>query len=226
MSLKLFITGTDTGVGKTYLSTGILRLFNQHGYSTLGIKPIATGMTDVNSDVAALYENASIKLDYRFINAFTFQLPIAPHIAAHQAGIQLTAESIISRIDYALNYPAQVQIIEGIGGWHVPLNSKETMENIVRTLQLNVILVVGIRLGCLNHALLSVRAIKAAGVNFVGWVANCIDIAMHYPIENIDYLKSQIDVPYLGTILPHQQPEESIDIKSMSGFNMSDINKN
>ncbi|HLB42860.1 MAG TPA: dethiobiotin synthase [Gammaproteobacteria bacterium] len=213
LNCKLFITGTDTGIGKTYLSIGLLKLFNKSGYSTLAIKPLASRNDNhLTNDVLVLRENSSIKLDYHLMNAFTFSRPIAPHIAASHEGIKLSAEVIANKLAYALNNPAQIKIIEGIGGWHVPLNDKETMEDIVRILKLDVILAVGIRLGCLNHALLSAHAIKTSGVNFVGWIANCIDPLMPFQMENIDTLKKYIDVPHLGTVSHHQKPEKCINI--------------
>src|SRR3990167_1890734 len=211
MSIKLFITGTDTHIGKTYTSVGLLRLFNNHGYSTLGIKPVATGIMNnsnrLNEDVIALHKNSSVKLDYHLINAFTFQTPIEPHLAAQQEKINLSTATIIDKISVALNHPAQIKIIEGVGGWHVPLNETEMMEELVRILALDVILVVGVRLGCLNHTLLSAQAMQTSGVKLVGWVANCIDPSMTFQQENIDTLKKRLTAPCLG-IIPYCEEQE------------------
>lgn len=204
---KLFITGTDTNIGKTYVSVRLLNEFNHQGYSTLGIKPLATGIENeknANSDVITLHNHSSVKLGYQRINAFTFPLPIAPHLAAKQVGIRLSANDIVDKISPALNHPAQIKIVEGIGGWQVPLNEKETMEDVVRMLELDVILVVGIRLGCLNHALLTAQAIRASGVNFIGWIANCLNPAMPFQTENINTLKQYLAAPHLRTVLYNQ----------------------
>jgi dethiobiotin synthetase len=171
MSLNYFITGTDTNVGKTYVSACLLNAFSQAGYSTLGIKPISSG----GNDAEILQRASTIKLPIELINPISFDLPIAPHLAANKIGHELTVDELINKTAPALNYPADVRIIEGAGGFLVPLNNAETMADFVVRCDLPVILVVGIRLGCLNHALLTYQAIKQSSAKFVGWIANCLD---------------------------------------------------
>src|SRR5262249_50518062 len=150
---KVFITGTDTNVGKTYVSTGLLKAFNQLGYSTLGLKPIASGCDWIdgklrNSDALALQQASSLKLDYEQINPFAFEPPIAPHIAGNKLGLRLDVKNLTDALQPTLELNADIQIIEGAGGWHVPLNDRESMADLVKHLNLPVILIVGIKLGC------------------------------------------------------------------------------
>lgn len=213
MTKNIFITGTDTGIGKTYVSVGLLKLFNLHGYSTLGAKPIAAGIDfegKFNSDVVALHTHSSVKLSYNIINAFTFSLPIAPHIAAEQMQITLSVAALTEKMQMVLQHPAQIKIIEGVGGWHVPLNMTETMQDLVSALKADVVLVVGLRLGCLSQAILSSQAIKASGANLLGWIANDIVQDMPFQQENIETLKIMLDIPYLGRIRHGEKPEEAL----------------
>jgi dethiobiotin synthetase len=205
MSLKIFITGTDTNIGKTYISTLLLKKFNQQGYSTLGIKPIASGCENINgklvsADALALQQASSIKLPYELINPIALQPAIAPHIAATQQNIKLTSHLLREKCEAALNYPAQVTIIEGAGGWHTPLNDNETLADFVTLMKWNVILVVGIRLGCLNHALLTYQAMLQAKVPLLGWVANCLDPSMEAQQENIETLQRYLTIPCLNVV--------------------------
>ncbi|SRR5579883_73169 len=216
-NMKLFIAGTDTEIGKTYISTGILQAFNQRGLSTLGCKPIATGCVWQqnqlrNEDAVALQRAASIKLPYHRINPFAFEPPIAPHIAANQNQQLLSVQTLNEKMDYALNYPADVCLIEGVGGWYVPLNERETMADFVIAQQLKVILVIGIRLGCINHSLLTFRAMQHDGVEVIGWVANCIHPDMDYCYENISTLQNWLPIPCLGKVGYKQFPEYEDEI--------------
>ena len=205
MSLKLFITGTDTHIGKTYFSVELLKVFNRLSYSTLGLKPIASGCYKkngllVNPDALALSQAASVKMPYQHLNPFSFEPAIAPHIAAKKVGMRLTIDEICKKLQVAFHTPADIYVIEGVGGWQVPLNEKESMPDLVKHLNCQVVLVVGIKLGCLNHAILTAEAIKQSQSPFLGWVANCIDPTMDEIHENIDTLKNAIDAPYLGCV--------------------------
>ena len=216
MKLKLFIAGTDTGIGKTYISTGILSAFNERGYSTLGIKPVASGCKRINEklfseDSMMHLEHSSLKLSHDEITPFAYEPPIAPHIAAQLAGSSLSVANINERLQLALTSNADVTVIEGCGGWYVPLNDLETMADFVLSHSFKVILVVGIRLGCLNHALLTYRAMQEEGANVAGWIANCIDPAMINREENIATLKEWLPVPCLDVI----NYEGKIDLSSM-----------
>lgn len=217
MSLKLFIAGTDTDVGKTYIATGLLQLFNQHGLSTIGIKPVASGSSWqdsrlYNSDALALQKHSSIQLPYEKINPFAFEPPIAPHVAAEQVNQPLGAEILKMACLDALNHPADVHIVEGAGGWHVPLNDHETIANFVQLTNLKVIIVVGIRLGCINHAILTDEAITHSQVSKFGWIANCIDPEMLYPTETINTLKMRLKIPLLGIVNYQQDPAEALQL--------------
>jgi len=204
--MKYFITGTDTDIGKTYVTAGLLKLFSKRGYSTLGLKPIASGGCLIqnilcNEDVLALQESASIKLPTQTINPFLFAEPIAPHLAAEKEGIRLTVEQVSHALQKTFQqYLSETILIEGAGGWLVPLNESETMADLVIALKLPVILVVGMRLGCLNHALLTVEVMKQQGISLYGWIANCIDPNMLEREANIATLKSKIAAQCLGVI--------------------------
>jgi dethiobiotin synthetase len=216
--LKLFITGTDTNIGKTYVSAGILTAFNNIGCSTLGIKPVASGCERMNDelrsqDTMTLMQHASIKLDHDDITPFAFEPPIAPHIAAQEAGRILSVTAINEKIRHALHYPADVSVIEGAGGWHVPLNHSETMADFVIANQLEVILVIGIRLGCINHSLLTCQAMHSEGAKIKGWIANCVDPEMRNINENIETLKEWLPIPCLGVIPHGSRAEEVLDVE-------------
>jgi len=202
MTKRFFITGTDTEVGKTYVSCELLKHYNNKNLSTVALKPIASGCNDnmQNADALLLQENSSIKLSYDQVNPFAFKEPIAPHIAAQKTGVELSSNNIIESIKPQLNTSSDVIIIEGAGGWDVPLNHQETYSSVVKALDLNVILVVGMKLGCINHAILSAKAILNDDVRLVGWIANCIDPEMSCLNENIDTLKAMLAVPCLGVI--------------------------
>jgi dethiobiotin synthetase len=225
MSLKFFITGTDTNIGKTYISVGLLKFFNQSGYSTLGIKPIATGCEEknnkfYNSDALLLQDASSIKLAYASINPTAFKPPVAPHIAALKTGQLLSVRSITQKLQPALNCRADVFIIEGVGGWHVPLNPHETMADFAIQNQFSVIVVIGIRLGCLNHGILTYQAVKASGVNISGWIANCIEPGVLEMSEIIKFLKDYIKVPCLGKVGYQEKPEDKFDIRHIKRYNL------
>jgi dethiobiotin synthetase len=202
--MNLFITGTDTDVGKTYVSAKLLTAFNQLGYSTLGIKPLASGCDLINNELLSPdthihMQHSSIKLSHQQVTPFAFAPPIAPHLAAQQAGCLLSVEELNRKTHFAMQHPADIKIIEGCGGWYVPLNAQETMADFVIANNLQVILVVGIRLGCINHALLSAHALQHDRANFIGWIANCIDPDMKMRDENIATLKQRLPTPCLGT---------------------------
>lgn len=205
MPSNFFITGTDTEIGKTYLSVGLLTAFNALGYSTIGIKPIASGAIYqgthlVNDDALQLQKASSIQLHYKDINPFVFESPIAPHIAAQRTNAHLTVEGVIAKIKPALDYPADIHLLEGAGGWNTPLNHFETMADFVLRCDLSVILVVGLKLGCINHAILSSQAIKNKNLKFCGWIGNGLQSNYSETDEIIATLKKMMDAPYLGMV--------------------------
>jgi len=194
---RIFITGTDTNIGKTFVSIKLLQKFNQQNFRTIGIKPVATGsIAGYNQDALLLQKYSSMKLDYKLINPFSFTPAVSPNIAS----LDLTVDKIWTALQKTLNISADVYLIEGVGGWLAPLNSQETMADLVKKIKaIEVILVVGIRLGCLNHALLTYNAIKEAKLTIAGWIANIIDPEMESLNENIATLKQYITEPCLET---------------------------
>jgi dethiobiotin synthetase len=213
----IFITGTDTDVGKTFVSCLLLKAFNDLNLKTFGIKPIASGCTPdnagklINQDAVLLQQCASIKKNYDLVNPIAFQKPIAPHIAANALHISLTKTSVCKAIVRSLQNDADIHLIEGVGGWSVPLNHEELFSDVVIELNIPIILVVGIKLGCLNHAILTYQAILAIGGTLLGWVANCITPNALCIDENIESLKNWIKAPCLGVVSYGQTSSSCLD---------------
>lgn len=211
----LFITGTDTDIGKTLIATGLLEAANKQGKRTAAIKPVAAGCSDTgegpqNEDALMLQAAASTELSYQQVNPVALDEPMAPHIAAKEQGKQLSANRLTGFCRGITLLPVDLVVIEGAGGWRVPLNNRESMAEIPKQLNAEVVLVVGLKLGCINHALLTAQAIRSDGLKIAGWVANTIDEDMLRLDENIDTLKQLIDEPCLGVIprLPEKSPQQ------------------
>lgn len=220
----LFITGTDTDVGKTVVACGFLAAANQQGLRTAAIKPVAAGceVTEqgmTNSDALQLQAAASHKLSYQQINPVALEPAIAPHIAAAEACVRLSASRLVGYCRGVSLLPVDMVIIEGAGGWRVPINSRETLADVAQELECAVIVVVGMRLGCLNHALLTMEAIRRDGLQIAGWVANILDTEMPRLQENIDTLKQSINEPCLGIVprLDDLSPEQVATFLSVPG---------
>ncbi len=218
MPLKFFITGTDTDIGKTYVAVALLKKLNSLGYKTIGLKPIASGCSKqagllTNNDALLLQQAASIKLSYEIINPIALQDSVAPHIAAKRDNVNLIKNEIIQEISKSFKHPADIYVIEGVGGWNVPLNAQESMADVVTGLNLPVILVVGIKLGCLNHAILTHLAIEQRQIPIVGWMANCIDPNMAEIEENILTLKHWLKSPCLGVLPYAKAPIDYLDLE-------------
>jgi len=198
-----FVTGTDTGVGKTFVSCALLHRALREGRSALAMKPVAAGCDAVgrNEDVEQLIAASSVSAPRADINPYLFAPAIAPHIAAQWAGQRIEAARILAAFD-RLRPLADLLLVEGVGGFRVPLDDDYDSADLARDLGLPVILVVGLRLGCLNHALLSAEAIAARGLRLAGWVANRIDPEMAAWEENVAALGARLPAPLLGT-LPH-----------------------
>lgn len=197
-----FITGTDTGVGKTHITLKLIQYFIQHGFKTLAMKPIASGCELVNGhlqneDAQFLQKAASKQLPYNIINPFAFLPSIAPHIAAIEANTLLSKQLITEKIELFLSQPADVHLIEGAGGWMLPINQTETFAEVIGELQLKIILVVKMQLGCLNHALLTYHAIQQHKLVLAGWVANTMGAPMPHLHENIETLSTYFNQPPL-----------------------------
>ena len=201
-----FITGTDTDVGKTCATIALMRYFKRQGKTVLGMKPVASGckmQADElkNTDALLIQENASIAVDYQLINPYAYELPVSPHIAGAHNPVELAV--IVERYNTLLTL-ADVVIVEGAGGWYAPLNAQHDISDLANALALPVILVVGLRLGCINHAKLSYQAIQLSGMACIGWIAVCVDPDLLNREENIQTIKAALPVPLLG-ILPYQE---------------------
>jgi dethiobiotin synthetase len=200
---NFFILGTDTGVGKTVVAQHLLSVLNAKNCATIGLKPIASGAKATieglrNEDALYLQKTASIFLPYAQVNPFCFKEAIAPHIAAERENRRLTVSLVIAACQQALNYPAEYRVIEGVGGICVPLNDKESFSDLVQAMGFPIILVVGLRLGCLNQALLTWKYLERRNLQVVGWLANQVDPHMECVEQNIKFLKSVLSFPYLG----------------------------
>lgn len=201
----VFVTGTDTGVGKTLVSAAILRAAGQRGQNSLGLKPVAAGCERVdgvlqNEDALLLQEYASHRLPYEEVNPVALEPAIAPHIAVQEAGVIPTVKQLSQHCLSYLEDRDKFVVVEGAGGWRVPLNERETLADLAVALNLPVVLVVGLKLGCLNHALLSAEAIHRDGLNLVGWVANEGPEPMARLEQNIDSLAARMEAPCVARL--------------------------
>ena len=199
MSRAFFLAGTDTGVGKTLIAAALLRAAAAQGLRALGIKPVAAGSAE---DVDALVAASNVQAPRNCVNPYLLREPLSPHIAACHDGIVVDLDRI-ARCFGELQERADFLIVEGAGGFRVPLSETHDGGDLAARLGLPVILVVGLRLGCLNHALLTADAIRARGLRLAGWVANQVDAMMACVEENVDTLRARIDAPLLGFV-PHQ----------------------
>jgi dethiobiotin synthetase len=221
-----FVTGTDTGVGKTLVACALLRIFARQGRRVVGVKPVAAGTAGGagqwgNDDVAALAAASSVPVTREQINPYLFAPPIAPHIAAAEAGVRVdlaVLEASVAR----LRALADLVVVEGVGGFLVPLNEREDAADLAARLALPVVVVVGLRLGCLNHALLTARAVKDRGLRLAGWVANRVDPGMARADENRAALEDRLGAPLLGEVPFMHTPEvaraaASLDVGLLAG---------
>lgn len=202
---RYFIAGTDTGVGKTLVTAALLLNARAFGHRAVAAKPVAAGCDLVdgelaNDDVRLLRAHASEVLDFGRLNPAALREPIAPHIAAAREGRLLGAAALANAVRSVAADGHEVLLVEGAGGWLVPINGTETMADVAAALGYPVILVVGMRLGCLNHALLTARAIQGAGLALAGWVANVLDPPMAALEDNIAALESRLPALRLGTV--------------------------
>jgi len=196
MTRGIFVTGTDTGVGKTLVSCALIHALRGRGLRVAPMKPVAAGAIEVLALLAAC---STLKPAAELVNPFLFREPMAPHVAAEREGRQITLAPILQAFD-ALATRSDMVVVEGVGGFVVPLGPTIDTRDLALALQLPVVLVVGLRLGCLNHALLTTEAIRAAGLSLAGWVANAIDPAMAVPDDNVAALKARLPAPLLGRI--------------------------
>lgn len=205
MAEGYFITGTDTNAGKTWATLALMHYFQQQGKRVIGMKPVASGCTLhdgqlKNADALLLQQHASIAVDYDLINPYAYLPAVSPHIAGVDNPVNIDT---VKRAMRTLQGLAEVLLVEGAGGWYAPINQQHSMSDLASALALPVILVVAIRLGCINHARLSYQAICASGVACAGWLAVCTDAEMLHGADNIATLIKALNTPLLG-ILPYQ----------------------
>lgn len=198
----MFISGTDTGCGKTLVAESLLIALNKQGVKAVGMKPVAAGaqvtaLGPVNDDAVRLQTRSGVPLSYAEVNPYLFETPCSPNFAAAITGREIELETIKAAF-LRLSQHAEVVIVEGIGGWRVPLSERCYAGDIARLLRAPVIFVAGLKLGCINHALLSVEAIAGDGVPLKGWVANHLDPDYGNGAETVDFLRSRINAPLLG----------------------------
>ncbi|HWJ37038.1 MAG TPA: dethiobiotin synthase [Steroidobacteraceae bacterium] len=199
---RLFITGTDTGVGKTRIATALCLAFAAAGRRVAAMKPVASGCTRTddglrNDDASALLNAMNVRASYAEVNPYAFEPAIAPHIAAAEAGRSIDFE-VLDRAYERLSLQSDVTIVEGAGGWLAPLDAQRTFADLAVHWQLDVVLVVGLRLGCLNHALLTAESIERRGLRLCGWVGNSIDAEFARRDENLLALQTRIAAPCIG----------------------------
>ncbi|TQV71833.1 dethiobiotin synthase [Exilibacterium tricleocarpae] len=207
MAKGFFVTGTDTEVGKTFIACALLWAARQRGLTTAAVKPVAAGCAVTpaglrNDDALQLQAAMTLDLPYEQVNPVALAPAIAPHIAAAQAGRQLDAARLTGFCRGVLTQRCDLVLVEGAGGWRVPLNRRQYLSDVARELNLGVILVVGMRLGCLNHVFLSAEAIHRDGLTLSGWVANGVTPPMAAYQDNLDTLKQSLPAPCLGEV-PH-----------------------
>ncbi len=204
MGLRVFVTGTDTEVGKTVVAEALVRRCVGEGLRIAVMKPVASGCRTTrvglrNADAERLIAASNVPARYETVNPYAFEAPVAPHLAARRAGVEIEMPRIRACFD-ELDAAGDGVVVEGVGGWRVPLAGDIDVADLVVSLELPVVLVVGVRLGCLNHALLTADAVRGAGAELFGWVANCIDPEMELASENIESLRARLPGPCLGAI--------------------------
>jgi len=211
MNRGWFVTGTDTGIGKSLASATLLHALRARGLRAVGMKPLASGCESTadgwrNDDALALQAASDPRPAYDDINPFALPNPLAPELAAADAGIRVTLAPIVSAFE-RLSSQADAVVVEGVGGWAAPLSADLDQVDLVRALDLPVVLVVGLRLGCINHARLTARAIENDGLRLAGWIANDIDPAMARADENFELLKQRLPLACWGRLPFREKPD-------------------
>ncbi len=201
-----FVTGTDTGVGKTWITAGLMRKLAGRGLRTSGMKPVASGASGPagapwNEDAQMILDQCTTAPSYADVNPFLFMEPVAPHVAAQREGRCVSVDPL--RAAYQrLCRNADAVVVEGVGGWRVPLAPDLGTADLVAALQLPVVVVVGLRLGCINHAVLTLEAVRADGLFVCGWIGNRLDPNYRYPEATLEYLEQALPAPCLGVVPP------------------------
>jgi len=221
MTRSLFVTGTDTGVGKTLVTAALLRRLREAGVAVAGMKPVAAGAIDgpegrANADALLLQAESSLRHPYAAVNPWLFEPAIAPHIAAADAGVCIGIDRVVAA-HQRLCEGAEIVLAEGAGGFLVPLDARRSFADLPGLLGMEVLLVVGLRLGCLNHALLTAEAIAARGLAFSGWIGNSIDPEFARRDENIATLAARLPAPCLGIVPWMANPATAMAAAALSG---------
>jgi dethiobiotin synthetase len=206
MAQGYFITGTDTDAGKTWATLALMQYFKQQGKTVMGMKPVAAGSVLLdgqlkNADALLLQTHASANVDYELVNPYAYELPVSPHIAGINNPVVL--DEVLACYDF-LSRKADVILVEGAGGWLAPVNQYQDISDLAKALSLPVIMVVAIRLGCINHAKLTYQLIRQSGLPCAGWIANCTNPDMLARDENIQSIAAAVDMPLLG-VLPYTE---------------------
>jgi dethiobiotin synthetase len=204
MQQGFFITGTDTNVGKTWVTVALMRYFRAQGKTVAGMKPVAAGCSSVNGklinqDALLLQENASIPLVYDEVNPYAFELSVSPHLAAAKAGRSVDIKELVEHYE-RLQKQVDILLVEGAGGWLAPLNETQDIADLACSFNLPIIIVVAIRLGCINHAKLTYQAVCLSGLQCAGWIAACTEAEMPCREENILTIDKVVAAPLLGII--------------------------
>ena len=200
--LNFFITGTDTEIGKTWFTVSLMAMLKKNGFSVMGMKPFATGATTtkeglINEDARLIMQSCSKPVPYDLINPFVCEQPAAPTIAAKGESVSIDLDQIIKNYN-TLKSMADVVVVEGIGGWRVPITDEYYLSEFVKRLDLSVILVVGIRLGCINHAILTEEAIRSDGHDLCGWASNRLDRVYSHGKETVKIIKKRLNCPHIA----------------------------
>ncbi len=217
-----FVTGTDTEIGKTLVASALVHAQVQHGWQVAAMKPVAAGAIFrdnrwFNDDVDALAEQVSVDLPLALTTPYLFQTPAAPHLAAAAEQVQIDPSHILNCFAQ-VRMQAQAVVVEGVGGFCVPLNEHYDTADLARDLKLPVVLVVGMRLGCINQALLTAEAIRARGLQLMGWVANVVDPQMLYLEDNTHAIAQRIHAPLLGSIPRLDRPDAAVAASFLTGL--------
>ena len=202
-----FVSGTDTEIGKTFIASALLSKARDRGLSTLGLKPIAAGCERLdgelrNDDALQLMAASTVQLPYEVVNPIALEPPIAPHVAAEKVGVRLSVLELGKSIAKGTSHAADLTLIEGAGGLMVPLNDRELFIDLCGLLKLDVIFVVGLKLGCINHAILSVEAMQRRNIEIAGWIGNSPHEIMDEHEANVGALIKRIPAPCLGIVPP------------------------
>lgn len=221
MTAAYFVTGTDTGVGKTLVTAALLRRLRESGLAVAGMKPVAAGSVTgpegpANEDALLLQAESSVRHPYALVNPWLFDPAIAPHLAAAEAGIAIDTKRVADA-HAELRAGADVVLAEGAGGFLVPLDGNRSIADLPALLGMDVLLVVGLRLGCLNHALLTAEAVAARGLTLAGWIGNAIDPGFARRDENVATLAARLPAPCLGIVPWMPKPDIALAAAALAG---------